>query len=131
MKPRLVNARLLKTGLIALAAFLALGATGAWAQSIAGRYHCIAGCKRGSPGPAFITHDDINTFDYNIVNEVGELARAWTDVPSHLRIKEWNEGASIDWDGATIRFDNGTVWRRYSLWEEYFEPPRPAPRVRP
>ena len=121
----------MKAKLIVLAAILSLNATGAWAQSIAGRYHCIAGCKGNSPGPAFITHDDLNSFDYNVVNEVGQLGRAWSDFPGHIWVKEWNVGAMLDLDGATIRFQNGTVWRRYSLWEEYFDPPNPGPRVRP
>jgi hypothetical protein len=128
--------RPMKTKLpLALAALLlALGVTGARAQDVAGRYHCVQFCKGGSAGPAFINHAENNIFDFVIVNEVGQQARAWIDFPGHIWIKEWNEGAVMLLDGETIEFSNGTVWRRFTLLEQYFDPflapAPPAPSIR-
>ena len=75
---------------------------------LTGRYRCVQGCA--APGQvAFITQ---NGWNMNLVNEVGEPARAWIDWYGHLWVERWNEGAIFSPDGITIQFDRGTVWQR-------------------
>ena len=117
---------------LVLIALLALNATGASAQvaDISGRYLCVQQCK--GVGPAYIAQAD-NLFDFNLVNEAGETARAWIDFPGHLWIERWNEGAFLALDGVTIKFVNGTVWKRYDEWDRALDtiPPVPSsPRQR-
>lgn len=111
-----------QTKIIILAILISFNPTGASAQlqDISGRYRCVQLCKGGSAGPAFITHA-YNGFDFDLVNEAGEPARAWIDWPGHMWIANWNEGAFFALDGLTIRFANGSVWKRYTVLEQYLE----------
>jgi hypothetical protein len=77
--------------------------------NLSGQFLCVEGCAGGRPGLAFVTQ---NGWDINLVNELGQPTRAWVDWPGHIRALNWNEGAVYSPDGMTIRFDNGTVWRR-------------------
>lgn len=121
----------MKTVLIVLIALMTLDVTAASAQTgdISGRYRCIQRCKGGLVGPAFVTHADSAAFDFELVDEAGQPARAWIDFPGHFWVEDWQEGAVFALDGLTIRFDNGTVWRRYTMWEQYL-PPLPPPQHR-
>ena len=65
-------------------------------------------------------HPGRESYDLNLVNEVGEPSRGWIDRPSHIWADDWHEGAIIAPDGMTIQFDNGAVWQR-------FVPPPPLP----
>jgi len=96
--------------LIVLLAASALSTTAASAQVafLSGQYQCVKNCQ--GPGPAFVTQ---NTWNLNLVNEVGQPSRAWIDYPGHIWAEYWNEGAVYSPDGLTIQFDNGTVWRRF------------------
>jgi hypothetical protein len=116
----------MKTKLLLLTA-IALNVTVASAQvgDISGRYRCVQMCKGGRSGPAFITHAEGSVDDFELVNEVGVPARAWIDAPGHMWIQDWKLGALFGFDGLTIRFDNGTVWRRYTTWEEYLPANQP------
>jgi hypothetical protein len=92
-----------------------LVATEASAQSInlTGAYTCVEACRSGVVGsPAFITQ---NGPDLNLLNEVGQPARAWPDwfAPAmRIWVDAWNEGAVYSPDGMTVQFDNGTIWVR-------------------
>ena len=77
-------------------------------SGLSGQFQCIAGCA-GVGGPAFVTQ---NGWDLNLVNEIGQPSRAWTDWPGHIWVQSWNEGAVYSADGMTIQFDSGTVWAR-------------------
>ena len=108
---------------IAGAALLTALATPAFAQfaNLSGQYQCVQNCK--GPGLAFVTQ---NTWDANLVNEVGESSRAWIDYPGHLWAQAWNEGAIFTPDGLRIQFDNGAVWQRFVALPP--PPPPPPPR---
>jgi hypothetical protein len=120
----------MKGKLIALAALLVLSATDASAQvgDITGRYICVRGCRGDKP--AFIAQAE-NYFDYNLVNEAGQTARAWVDFPGHLWIQRWNEGAIFALDAVTILFDNGTVWKRSTQWDRALDAMPPPLLSRP
>jgi hypothetical protein len=77
--------------------------------NLSGQFLCVEGCAGGQPSLAFVTQ---NGWDLNLVNELGQPARAWVDWPGHIWAQNWNEGAVYSPDGMTIQFDNGTVWRR-------------------
>ena len=93
----------------AMIAVLAAANVPAEAQvmNLSGEFRCVQGCL--GPGPAYVTQ---NGWDLNLVNEVGELSRAWIDYPGHVWAQYWNEGAVYSPDGMTIQFDNGSVWQR-------------------
>jgi hypothetical protein len=105
----------------------ALAATGASAQSVnlTGTYNCVQMCRSGLVGfPAYITQ---NGPDLNLLNEVGEPARAWPDwfsPATRIWIDVQNQGAVYSPDGMFIQFDSGTIWQRD------LGPPPPAPRHR-
>jgi hypothetical protein len=90
-------------------------ATNASAQSInlTGTYRCVEVCQAGRVGgPAFITQNGPNI---NLLNEVGQAARAWPDwfaPATRIWVDAWNEGAVYSPDGLTVHFDNGTIWAR-------------------
>jgi hypothetical protein len=77
--------------------------------NLSGQFLCVEGCAGGRSGLAFVTQ---NGWDINLVNELGQPTRAWVDWPGHIWALNWNEGAVYSFDGLTIQFDNGTVWRR-------------------
>ena len=79
------------------------------ALNMSGPFQCVEGCAGGLPAAVFVTQ---NGWDLNLVNELGQLTRAWIDRPGHIWAQNWNEGAIYSPDGMTIHFDNGTVWRR-------------------
>jgi hypothetical protein len=90
-------------------------ATKASAQSInlTGAYRCVEACQAGRVGgPAFVTQNGPNI---NLLNEVGQPARAWPDWFAPQRgsgSTPGNEGAVYSPDGMTVQFDNGTIWAR-------------------
>jgi len=118
----------MKTKVVVLAALLALPATDVSAQveDISGRYLCIQGCKGAIGGSAFISLG-ANKFDFDLVNEVGEHARAWVDWMGHLWIPDWHQGATLALDGITLKFDNGIIWRRYTQWDRAMDSIPPVP----
>jgi hypothetical protein len=93
----------------------ALAATEASAQpvNLTGAYKCVQMCRSGLVGnSAYVTQ---NGPDLNLLNEVGEPARAWPDwfsPATRIWIDRWNEGAVYSPDGMLIQFDNGTIWQR-------------------
>ena|SRR5438132_9687075 len=93
----------------------ALTATAASAQSVnlTGPYQCVQACRAGLVGnPTYVTQ---NGPDLNLVNEVGESARAtsdWFAPATRIWIDAWNEGAVYSPDSMVIHFDDGTVWQR-------------------
>jgi hypothetical protein len=95
--------------ILALAALGAMAATDASAQEVnlSGPYQCVVNCA--GPGPATVTQ---NSWDLNLVNEIGVPSRAWVDWPGHIWAQSWNQGGIYSPDGTTIQFDRGTVWRR-------------------
>jgi hypothetical protein len=112
----------------AVLALSVLGITGASAQgAISGPYQCIQNCK--GPGLARITQAE-QSYDLNLVNEVGEPSRGWIDRPSHIWADDWHEGAIVSPDGMTVQFDNGSVWQRFVALPPLPPAPPPPPRVR-
>jgi len=104
--------RMILSAIVALALPIA---TEASAQSInlTGAYRCVEACQAGRVGgPAFITQNGPNL---NLLNEVGQPARAWPDwfaPATRIWVDAWNEGAVYSPDGMTVQFDNGTIWVR-------------------
>src|ERR1700722_20972053 len=95
----------------AVLALSVLGITGASAQgAISGPYQCIQNCK--GPGLARITQAE-QSYDLNLVNEVGEPSRGWIDRPSHIWADDWHEGAIVSPDGMAVQFYNGRVGTGY------------------
>jgi hypothetical protein len=101
----------MKTHWIALLALGGLATTPASAQmlgpSLTGPYQCIENCA--GTFAAYVTQ---NGWELNLTNEIGQPTRAWIDWPGHLWAEYWHEGAVYSPDGATIQFDNGSVWQR-------------------
>ena len=115
---------LLKAAVVAATVFA--GAASAQMQylDLSGRYRCVANCVFGQPGQfAYITQSGL---EMNIVNDAGMPSRAWIDRPGRIWIERANLGALYSADGATIQFDNGTVWQRDMGLPE---PPAPPPRA--
>jgi hypothetical protein len=105
-----------------LAMLVALGATGASAQDLTGKFRCVQLCAAGLQGqPAYVTQ---NGWNMNLLNEAGEPSRAWIDWSGHIWAESWHEGALFSSDGTTIQFDRGSVWQR-----DLGEPPAPPPPV--
>lgn len=108
------------------AALAGLNSATASAQSVnlTGKFICVEQCRQGQVGnPAFITQ---NGEDINLVNEVGQSARAWPDwtaPASRIWVDAWAEGAVYSPDGMTLQFDDGTIWQRD------MGPPPPPPAV--
>ena len=101
----------MKTYWIALLALGGLAATPASAQvigpSLTGPYQCVQNCA--GTFAAYVTQ---NGWELNLTNEIGQPTRAWIDWPGHLWASIGTKARSCSPDGATIQFDNGSVWQR-------------------
>ena len=103
---------------LTLAPLVALGLLGAAApasaypisQNLSGNYVCVQNCRDGMIGGRVIITQSGD--DVNIVNEAGESAQGWGDwnSPNRIWTEPWHQSAV--YDGMTIQFDNGMVYRR-------------------
>jgi hypothetical protein len=62
--------------------------------------------------PAYVTQSGT---DINLLNEVGQSARAWRDwfsPATRVWIEAWGEGAVYSPDGMIVQFDRGSIWQR-------------------
>ncbi len=101
---------------------LTSGAASAQSINITGQFACVVGCRDGLVGN--LTYITQNGGQFDLVNEVGQPARAWPDwnaPDSRIWVDAWNEGAVYSPDGMTVQFDDGTIWRRV------LAPPPPPP----
>lgn len=91
------------------------GASAQPAVSLTGTYQCVQGCVPGYEGRlAFVTQ---NGWQLNMVTEAGVPVRAWFDwyaPATRLWMDSLQQGAVYSPDGATIQFDRGAVWQRYT-----------------
>src|SRR5215468_5812688 len=117
---------------VVVSATLFAGAAAAQYQylDLSGRFRCVVNCLANQPNQfAYITQSGL---EMNIVNDAGMPSRGWMDRPGRFWIERANMGANYSPDGATIQFDNGTVWQRdVGLPEPVVPAPRTTARPRP
>jgi hypothetical protein len=107
--------------MIAASITLAFGGASAQILDLSGEYRCVQGCRGDRPAAVAQIGRELN-----LVNEAGELSRAWIERPGRIWARNFDEGAIYSPDGLVIQFDRGTVWQRDLVEVE----PAPAPRVR-